>query len=174
EKTVSVSDKEIQDTYQRYVKSGWAKRITETYDFSNILIIDFTGDPEKEKKINEIYQRIQNGEDFFLLAQQLSEDPFSRRQGYCYYEMSLKQVLPEVKHYLITLPVGAVSPPFRTRNGWNILKVISRNIPGTIPFDKMKQGIYQQLIHQKVRDILKQELEILQKEITITYYQNYK
>lgn len=174
EEAVSVSDKEVENTYQSYVKSGWAKRVTETYDFANILIVDFTGDSEKEKKIKEIYQRIQSGEDFFLLAQQFSEDPFSSMQGHCYYEMSLKQVLPEVKHYLVMSPVGTVTPPFRTRNGWNILKILSKNPPGTIPFDKMKKGLYRQVIDQKVRNILKQELEKLQKEITITYYQNYK
>lgn len=173
EKTVSVSDKDVEDTYQKYVKSGWAKRTTDTYDFANILIIDFVGDPEKEKKINEIYQRIQKGEDFFTLSQQFSEDPFSKMQGYCYYEMNLKQVLPEIKHYLVMLPAGSVSQPFRTRNGWNIIKILSKNSPGTIPFDKMKRGLQKELIDRKVREILKQELERLQKEITITYYQKY-
>ena len=174
EKTVSVTDKEVEETYQNYVKLGWAKRNTDTYDFANILIIDFIGDSEKEKQINAIYKRIQKGEDFFLLAQQFSEDSFSRKQGYCYYEMPLKQVLPEAKHYLVMCPVGSVSPPFRTRNGWNILKILSKNTPGTIPFQKMKQGIYHELINKKVREILKQELEKLQKEINITYYSNYK
>lgn len=172
-KTVLISDKEVNDTYQKYVEKGWAKRTTDTYDFANILIIDFVSDPEKEKKISEIYQQIQKGDDFFTLAQQFSEDPFSKMQGNCYYEMNLKQVLPEIKYYLVTLPIGSVSPPFRTRNGWNIIKILSKNSPGTIPYDKMKKGLQKELTNKKVRDILKQELEKLQKEITITYYQNY-
>ncbi len=174
EATISISDNEVKDMYQNYVKSGLAKRITNTYDFANILIIDFTGNPEKEKQINEIYQRIQKGEDFFALAQQFSEDPFSKMQGYSYYEMTLQKVLPEVKHYLVMLPEGSVSQPFRTRNGWNIIKILSKNTPGIIHFDKMKKGIYKELVDQKVRVLLKQELEKLQKEITVTYYQNYK
>ncbi len=174
EKTVSVSDKETEDMYQNYVKSGWAKRTADTYDFANIIIMDFSGEPEKEKQINEIYQRIQKGEDFISLAQQYSEDPFSKRQACCYYEMPLKRILPEVKHFLVMLPVGNVSPPFRTRNGWNILKVLSKNRSGTtIPYNKMKEGLRRQLIDKKVRDNLKQELEKLQKEITVTYYQDY-
>lgn len=174
EKTVSVSDKEVEEVYQNYVKSGWAKRITDTYDFANILIMDYTGEQVKEKQIMDIYRRIQSGEDFFLLAEQFSEDSFSRKQGFCYYEMSLKQVLPEVKHYLVMYSVGSVTPPFRTRNGWNIIKILSRNEPGTIPFGKMKRGLQKQLIDKKVRDILKQKLEKLQQEITVTYYQTRK
>ncbi len=172
ETTISVSDDEIEDVYKKYVKSGWAKRALNTYDFANILIIDFVGDPEKEKQINEIYKRIQNGEDFFSLAQQFSEDSFSKMQECRYYEMNLQQVLPEVKHYLVMLPEGGVSQPFRTQNGWNIIKVLSKNMPGTIRFDKMKKGIYKQLVDRKVRLILKNKLEELQKEITIIYYQN--
>lgn len=171
EQTVSVSDKEIKETYQKLVSSGAAKRTTDTYDFANILILDFAGSPEIEKKAYKIYQSIQQGEDFFLLAKQYSQDPFSTKQNYTYYEMSLKQVLPEVKHYLVMLPVGSVSQPFRTKNGWNIIKILAKNTAGgTIPFNKMENGLKKKLINDKVRDIIKQELKKLQDEITVTYY----
>jgi len=171
EQTVSVSDKEINEAYQKLVNSGAAKRTADTYDFANILILDFAGSPDIEKKVYKIYQSIQQGEDFFLLAKQYSQDPFSTKQNNIYYEMSLKQVLPEVKHYLVMLPVGSVSQPFRTRNGWNIIKILAKNTAGgTIPFNKMEKGLKNKLINDKVRDIIKQELKKLQDEITVTYY----
>ncbi len=171
--TLSVSDSEIEDLYKSYVKSGLAKRTTDTYDFANILITDPTGDPEKEKKIYEIYQLVQKGEDFLTLAQKYSEDLFSKMQGCCYYEMPLSQVQQEVKHYLVLSPVGTVTPPFRTRNGWNMIKILSKNKPGVVPFEKMKKGLEREIINKKVRDTLKERLEELQKEISITYYHNY-
>lgn len=171
EETVSVSDKEVEEAYQKLARSGAAKRTTDTYDFANILLLDFVGSPETEKKAYKIYQSIQEGEDFFLLAKQYSQDPFSSKQNYTYYEMPLKQVSPEIKHCLVMLPVGSVSQPFRTRNGWNIIKILAKNtVGGTISFNKMEKGLKQRLVSDRVRDILQQELEKLQKEITVTYY----
>lgn len=171
-KTVSISEKDVEEAYQKYKKMGIIKRNVDTYDFANILIVDFVGDPEKEKLINEIYRRTQKGEDFFALAKEYSQDTFSSHQNYMYYEMTLNDVQPEIKHYLVFLPEGAISPPFHSRNGWNIIKIVSKNSPGDVPLAKVEKGIQRDLVQQKVREVLKQELEKLKNEITITYFYN--
>lgn len=167
---ISISEDRIKAVYENLSKKGVTRRSTETYDFANIFLPDPVSSPKMEKQIKDVYLRIQKGEDFFELAKEYSQDEISTRQGYAYYEVTLKDVSPEVRHYLILLPVGSVSPPFRSRDGWNIIKVLGKYQRGTtIPYDKMRFGLEKQIIESELKSILKDKTERLKNEVEIVY-----
>lgn len=166
---ILVTDEEVRSEYQRYIELGIARRKSRTYDFSNILIIDYTRDPQKEKQIFEIYERIQKGEDFIQLAQRYSEDAFSTKQGCMYREVTPADVIPEIGQQLLLLPEGAISQPFRSHHGWNIIKVISRNEVGIIPYEKLEKGLRLELQKTKLRELIDKKLNEIKKDIPIKY-----
>jgi peptidyl-prolyl cis-trans isomerase SurA len=77
-------------------------------------------------KINDIKTRIQNGEDFEKLAQELSEDPSAKyNNGNLGYFTAMQMVYPFEKVAYQT-KVGEVSPIVRTRFGYHIIKVLDK------------------------------------------------
>lgn len=174
-KEINIPEEKIKDTYSELSKKGLTRRVTDTYDFANIFLPDFTNSPEVEAQIKNVYLKIQNGEDFFEVAKKYSKDVFSVNQGFAYYEVTLKEVLPEVKHYLVLLPVGSVSPPFRSRNGWNIIKVLGKYQKGTtIPYEKMRLGLKKELEEIELKGILNKRVEGIRRRIEIVYGDNHK
>ncbi|MCX8064589.1 MAG: peptidylprolyl isomerase [Candidatus Hydrogenedentes bacterium] len=167
---ISIPEEKIKETYLQLSNKGIIRRTADTYDFANIFLPDFTNSPEVENQIKSIYLKLQEGEDFFSAARKYSKDSFSTKQGFSYYEVTLREVLPEVKHYLVLLPVGSVSPPFRSRNGWNIIKVLGKYQKGTtIPYEKMRLGLEKQLTEIELKKILNQRIEKLKEKIDVVY-----
>lgn len=80
-----------------------------------------------QKELNDIIERINNGEATFgEMAQQYSQDPGSAaRDGELGYQTSDLYV-PEFKHQVDTLPAGEISAPFKTVHGWHIVEVLDR------------------------------------------------
>lgn len=84
-------------------------------------------------KIIDIKTRIQKGEDFEKLAQELSEDPSAKyNRGNLGYFTAMQMVYPFEKAAYQT-KVGEVSPIVRTRFGYHIIKVFDkRNSKGEV------------------------------------------
>lgn len=76
---------------------------------------------EAEKRIREVYARLQRGEKWEDLARDFSDDPMSASRG---GELGWMRLLPEMEAIKRRLPEGGYSEPFRTRFGWHILKVL--------------------------------------------------
>ncbi len=76
---------------------------------------------EAEKRIREVYARLQRGEKWEDLARDFSDDPMSASRG---GELGWMRLLPEMEAIKRRLPEGGFSEPFRTRFGWHILKVL--------------------------------------------------
>jgi len=115
-------------------------------------------------KINEIYSRLKNGEDFATLAQQFSDDPGSAPNG---GELGTTRLLPEMESWKRQLKVGQFSEPFTTPYGWHILKIVK--VDPIAPFDEAKLDIKGK-VQKDQRSNLPQEVFInrLKKEYTPT------
>lgn len=83
---------------------------------------------EAEKRIRDIYARLQRGEKWEDLARDFSEDPMSASRG---GELGWMRLLPQMEAIKRTLSAGAYSQPFRTRFGWHILRVTEIKPIGT-------------------------------------------
>ncbi|MCX7763757.1 MAG: peptidylprolyl isomerase [Bacteroidia bacterium] len=76
---------------------------------------------EAEKRIREVYARLQKGEKWEDLARDFSDDPMTASRG---GELGSMRLLPTMEAIKRRLPAGAYSEPFRTQFGWHILKVL--------------------------------------------------
>lgn len=79
-------------------------------------------------KINEIYQRLNQGEAFDALAKQFSEDPSSAKNGGVLKSFSSGELsTPEFENIAFALKENnAISKPFKTQFGWHIVKLIDK------------------------------------------------
>lgn len=79
---------------------------------------------QAEALINELYNRIQNGEDFAELARLYSADPGSRAKGGELGWVNGEALVPAFKKVMNNIEVNTLSQPFMSRYGWHILEVL--------------------------------------------------
>jgi peptidyl-prolyl cis-trans isomerase SurA len=72
-------------------------------------------------------KRIDGGEKFAKVAQEVSEDPGSARAGGDLGFFGRQQMDPAFEQACFTLPPGKVSDPIETPFGWHIIEVIERD-----------------------------------------------
>jgi len=88
---------------------------------------------EARIKIQDIFARLQRGDDFSQVAQNYSEDPKSVANGGdmgFVPESALEKANPELRKLVASLQPGAISQPIKTEEGYRILKVISKETAG--------------------------------------------
>jgi peptidyl-prolyl cis-trans isomerase SurA len=95
---------------------------------------------QARSKINEIYQRLKNGEDFTAMAAQYSDDPGSAAKG---GDLGSGRLLPEMETIKMRLGKGEFSEPFQTSFGWHILKVTEVETLGS--FEEAKPALKQKI-----------------------------
>jgi peptidyl-prolyl cis-trans isomerase SurA len=106
------------------------------------------GDVEKENeaksKIEDIYKRVLNNEDFAALAREFSQDPGSARNGGELPLFGSGRMVPEFEQAAFGLKTdGQISVPVRTQFGWHIIKRIEKKDVGS--FDEMLPDIKQKI-----------------------------
>ncbi len=114
-----VTDELIREAYERSLKEIKASHI--------LVLVDENASEEDDQKaldkIKAIKARLDKGEDFAELAQQLSEDPSAKEnKGELGYFSVFRMVYPfETAAY--NTPKGGISEPVRTRFGYHLIKV---------------------------------------------------
>lgn len=137
---------------------------------SHILIAPTdTTDLAKEEalvKAKDIYQKLQNGEDFAKLAEEFSADPGSAPKGGVLKAFGPgEMVLPfEKAAFLLTTP-GQLSDIVESRFGYHIIKLIDRKPRASFDLEKrglmhtMGQGEYNFELYKTFDDKLRNEYE---------------
>jgi len=146
EKDISVSDRELADTirlvrtqnrlgsndqvFADVLKEFWGWSVN---DFRRELRqqmlaqkVISTLDTDTHNRAEEVYRRLQNGEDFAALAKQYSEDPNTRDNGGDFgfaIGQSDRALSPQVIDALFKLKPGELSPLVNTGTGLEILKL---------------------------------------------------
>ena len=111
---------------------------------------------EARQKIARLEARVRKGEDFADLAVNYSEDPESAQNGGdmgFLVESSLEKTDIEIRRALKNLRPGQVSPVIRTPEGYQLLKLISREPAGQRELNdpRVRQTIRETLINRKDR-----------------------
>lgn len=83
---------------------------------------------EDVSKIEEIYQKLQNGASFETLAKEFSIDKNSAVNGGKMAKFRAGRLVKEFEDVAFNLQEGALSKPFKTVYGWHIVKLI-KNYP---------------------------------------------
>lgn len=115
---------------------------------SHILIRtnEVVTDDEAEKRLNQIRQRILNGEDFAELARAHSDDTGSAIDGGSLGWVSPGVMVPEFEEKMNELQPGEMSDVFKSRFGWHLIKV----------FDRREQNMAEEYKRGKAREQIKQ------------------
>jgi len=93
---------------------------------------------EAEDKVKAVIERLNKGEDFAKLANELTEDPSGRKDGGDLGYFTKDQMVPEFSAVAFTLDKGKISDPIKTQFGWHVLKVEDKRKKQPPEFDKVK------------------------------------
>jgi peptidyl-prolyl cis-trans isomerase SurA len=118
---------------------------------------DATTDAEAQRKVKMLMDRLNSGADFAQLAMDYSEDMNSAATGgdLGYVpESALNQSDPMLKKMVVGMKPGQVSPPLALKDGYRILKLVTRESPG-------QRNISDPQVQQTIRDTLRNRKEQL-------------
>jgi peptidyl-prolyl cis-trans isomerase SurA len=118
---------------------------------------DATNEAEAQRKVKMLVDRLNSGADFAQLAMDYSEDMNSAATGGdlgAVPESALNQADPVLKKTVMAMKPGQVSPPLALKDGYRILKLISRQSPG-------QRSISDPQVQQQIRDGLRNRKEQL-------------
>jgi peptidyl-prolyl cis-trans isomerase SurA len=118
---------------------------------------DATNEAEAQRKVKMLMDRLNSGADFAQLAMDYSEDMNSAAtggdMGYV-PESALNQSDPALKKMVLGMKPGQVSQPIQLKEGYRILKLITRESPGL-------RGLAEPQVQQTIRDTLRNRKEQL-------------
>lgn len=85
-----------------------------------------TTEDEVKIRIQQLRDRIEQGEDFATLARANSQDPGSGSNGGDLGWVTPGQMVPEFEKAMNELKIGEVSEPVKSRFGWHLIQVLER------------------------------------------------
>lgn len=115
---------------------------------AHIMVVNKEGDSLTEKpedRIQDIYQKLKQGEDFEALAKQFSDDGSSASKGGMLSPFSSGQIsAQEFEDAAFGIEnIGDVTQPFKTQYGWHIVKLYDKEpIP---PFEVIKPELQEKV-----------------------------
>lgn len=165
---VTVTDKELQDYYDRNLKSGANVEVCARTVFLSIPEnADNATVLEKEKAAKKILERAQAGDDFVTLAKEHSEDPATRSDGGdlgCFG----KGMMPKPTEELVfSMKPGEVRGPIRVDRGFHVIKLVDRKVGDVKPLEEIKDELRQQIIQKERERATKSFLSELRKRTLV-------
>ncbi len=162
---ISITDKDISDFYNANKASFNLAEpqihmaqilVTPTVDpnVRNLKNDKAQDDSQAKKKIESLYNRLRQGEDFAMLAQNYSEDAQSSQNGGdlgFIPESALEKANADLRKAVMALRPGEITGVLHTTEGYRILKVITREPAGQrdLTDPKVQQTIRETLINRK-------------------------
>ena len=113
-----LSDKLLKEAFQRSQKDIHTGHIF----ISFVNKVGVTDTAAAGKAINEIYEKLKKGEDFFTLAQQYSSDPAAKTNKGDIGFITVFTLPYEFENIVYTTAPGKFSAPYKSRIGYHIFK----------------------------------------------------
>jgi peptidyl-prolyl cis-trans isomerase C len=121
---------------------------------------------EARKKIADIQQKLQKGEDFATLAQNYSEDSSSKKGGDLgYFERG--QMIKPFEDAAFSLKPNETSGIVETQFGYHIIKVVDKKPEEKVTYAEAKDRLNQYLKQQKIQSEEKLYIDNLKKNAAI-------
>jgi parvulin-like peptidyl-prolyl isomerase len=105
-----------------------------------------------EKKAQEIYSKLESGEEFAVVATNMSEDSYRVMGGDIGY-VHKGRVLPEIEEVAYKSEVGQLSEPFKADKVWYIIKVEDKKPERQVPFEEIKDKLKGELEAKKQQEL---------------------
>ena len=127
-------------------KRGDFVKFQDQWQSRHILLMPsaIRSEDETKKELTQIRQRILDGEDFALLANEFSEDPGSAKLGGDLGWLGMGVLAPEFEKTMLESEIGIISQVFQTEFGFHFLEVLG----------KRNHELTDQLIEDKAYEIL--------------------
>lgn len=183
---ISITDKDISDFYNSNKASFNLAEpqihmaqilVTPTVDpnVRNLKNDKAQDDAQAKKKIDSLYNRLKQGEDFAMLAQNYSEDSNSSQNGGdlgFIPESSLEKANVDLRKAVMALRPGEITGVLHTAEGYRILKMISREPAGQrdLTDPKVQQTIRETLINRKDQLLKAAYYEVARNEAKVVNY----
>lgn len=90
---------------------------------------------ETEEEANEVIERLEAGEDFAELAEEVSIDPGTAEEGGDLGFVPRGSFVEPVDEVVFSLPLGEISEPIQTQFGWHVIEVLEREERELSPAD---------------------------------------
>lgn len=158
-KHLEPTEDEIVAEYEKLKAAGRLTAKQDTADVAHILI-KAEGEDEAvweaaKERIDAARARIVAGEAFADVANEVSEDPGSNKNGGAYPGTPSGRMVPEFDKRMASVPINEVTEPFRTDFGWHILTVTDRTKAGSVmPMEDVREGLTRSVMAPKQRDFL--------------------
>jgi peptidyl-prolyl cis-trans isomerase C len=114
---------------------------------SHILIRVPAGDDKAsaaaEDKIKAVIARLNKGEDFAKVADEVTEDPSGKGKGGDLGYFTKDQMVPEFANVAFALDKGKISGPVKTQFGWHVIKVTDKREKPKPSFEDVKPQVEQ-------------------------------
>jgi len=144
---VTVDDTELKELYLEEIAN-----LTEQRRAAHILIEvnDQTTDEQARLQAEQAVERLNAGEEFAVVAKELSADLGSAEQGGDLGFATPGVYEPEFEEALYALNKDQVSEPVRTDYGWHVIKLLDVNAADIPSFASLKDKLTQSLQAQQV------------------------
>ncbi|MDH4222378.1 MAG: peptidylprolyl isomerase [candidate division Zixibacteria bacterium] len=162
---VQVQDSEVVSYYEENKKNMFTN--PEQYKVSHILVTIDTlqkGNPEKAEsaaleKIDSLYRRASDGEDFGALARSFSADERTGQKGGELGYLPKGRMIKEFEEQVTSLDSGEVSKPFRTKYGYHIIQYTDKKPEEVVEFnqelkDKISAGLTKEKQNEKAKEFI--------------------
>ena len=165
----SPSDEEVKKFYDENPKL-WQRN--ETVRAQHVLVkVDANADAatkaEKKKSADAALARVNKGEPFEKVAQEVSDDAGSKARGGELPPFSKGQMTPKFEEVAFSTAPGKVSKVFETPFGFHFLKVKAKDAAKTLKLDEVKNEISAHLRRLKQGEATRLLLEDLRKEANV-------
>lgn len=158
---VQISETEIQNKLQQLQDN----ENKEQFELMEIFLS--VENPSKQSAVaqeaSKIYQQLQQGAHFHVMAQQFSESTTSSVGGYMGWFAS-GQIDPTLEPEIVKLKPGEFTPPIRTSMGYKIILLKDIKKPNQASFGQT-QIIYKQVLIPYHDNITEQDYEIIEHRI---------
>jgi peptidyl-prolyl cis-trans isomerase SurA len=138
------------------------------------ILIQLKPTEEDEKRVanelEEIRQKILDGESFEKMAEDYSDDEnVVNDKGHLGTWEVDKLAIPEIKGVVKNMEVGEISHPFKTSYGYHIVRLNMHNMPRAASLDKDWEQIKNMAMNYKMETEYKKWMAVLKEDIPIEY-----
>jgi peptidyl-prolyl cis-trans isomerase C len=161
--TVSVSDKEIEEYYNKNL----AKFSSEAQMNAHHILVK---DEEEAKKILEELKKAP--EKFEAIAREKSTCPSGKANGGDLGMFGEGQMVAEFDEACKTAKIGEITGPVKTQFGYHIIRVNKRSPAGTKKLEEVKEEIKKTLLPEKQKNAFTEFVDEVKKEFDVKVYED--
>ena len=151
-------------------KRGEFVQFEDQWQSRHILLIPsaIRTEEDTELELNNIRQRVIDGESFESLAKEFSEDPGSALQGGDLGWLGLGVLAEEFEATMLEMEIGEISPVFQTEFGFHFLEVLAKR-SHELTDDLIKDRAYSILYARKFDEELENTLRSMRAEAFVEF-----